>query len=40
MQGITKLQSVEAYADPMLAFLDDYTYDLGVATLVPLGAAQ
>ncbi|KAI0722495.1 phytase [Earliella scabrosa] len=40
MQGITKLQSVEAYTDPMLAFLDDYTYDLGVATLVPLGAAQ
>ncbi|KAI0758130.1 phytase [Fomes fomentarius] len=38
--AVSKLKSVEEYADPLLAFLKGYTYDLGEADLVPLGATQ
>ena len=38
--AIEKLQSANFSSDPRLAFLQNYTYDLGTDVLVPLGALQ
>ncbi|TBU45166.1 phytase [Dichomitus squalens] len=38
--AIGTLQSVESFTDPLLAFLKNYSYDLGHDDLVPYGAAQ
>ncbi|KAK7685198.1 hypothetical protein QCA50_011561 [Cerrena zonata] len=38
--ALAKIQSVSNYTDSRLDFLKTYTYDLGVADLVPFGAAQ
>lgn len=38
--AIEKLQAANQTDDPRLAFLRNYTYDLGTTDLVPLGAIQ
>ena len=38
--AVDKLLSATEYRDQRLFFLRDYTYDLGVADQVPLGASQ
>ena len=38
--AIEKLQAANLTDDPRLAFLKNYTYDLGTSDLVPLGALQ
>lgn len=37
---MSKLQSVKVLTDPRLAFLENYTYDLGQDDLVPFGAQE
>ncbi|KAI0677679.1 phytase [Trametes maxima] len=38
--AIGKLQAAKTYTDPILSFVQNYTYSLGVADLVGLGAIQ
>ncbi|KAI0650867.1 phytase [Trametes meyenii] len=38
--AIGKLQAAKNYLDPILSFVQNYTYNLGVADLVSLGATQ
>lgn len=38
--GIQKLQNATKYLDPKFDFLKDFVYDLGMADLIPFGAAQ
>ncbi|KAI0774716.1 phytase [Trametes elegans] len=38
--AVDKLKAAEEYTDPLLAFVKNYTYSLGVADLVALGATQ
>ncbi|OSD04415.1 phytase [Trametes coccinea BRFM310] len=38
--AIAKLKAADSYTDPLLAFVENYTYILGLDDLVPFGASQ
>ena len=39
-KALSKLQSVSAFKDTRLHFLNNYSYELGYDDLIPFGAAQ